>query len=295
MGRAPNWQAAEEKPVVVLGAGGMLATALVDVLEDQEQHYVALSEQTLDITYEGRVAAILKGLNPRFIINAAAYTDVDGAETNRELAFEVNGIGAGNVAKVAAGIDATVIHISTDYVFNGSKTSPYLPDDEINPINVYGASKLEGERLIRQASDNHLIVRTAWLYGPNGKNFVTTMLKFGRIRDSLDVVDDQRGCPTYTRHLADGIVHLMNRNITGTYHLSNSGQCSWYEFAKEIFQQTGVNVEVNSVPTEGFPLPAARPKNSVLDCSAAYEILGGSLLTWQEALGEYLKEIGEKE
>ena len=292
MGRAPNWQAAEERPVVVLGAGGMLATALVDVLEEQEQHYVALSEHDMDITIEGRIAAILKGLHPRVVINAAAYIDVDGAESNREIAFDVNGVGAGHVAAVAASMDAQIIHVSTDYVFNGSKESPYLPDDEVDPINVYGASKLEGERLVRESSDNHLIARTAWLYSSNGKNFVDTMLALGRTKDSLDVVDDQKGSPTFTRHLAAGIVGLMNRGAIGPYHLTNSGQCSWFEFAKEIFGQSRMDVEVNPVPTEAFPRPAPRPRNSVLDCSAAYEILGGPLPSWQEALGKYLKEIG---
>ena len=293
MGRAPNWQAAEEKPVVVLGAGGMLATALVDALEDQEQHYVALSEQALDITYEGRVAAILKGLNPRFVINAAAYTDVDGAEANKDIAFDVNGLGAGNVAKVTADIEATVIHISTDYVFNGQKNSPYLSDDKVDPINVYGDSKLEGERLVRQTNENHLIIRTAWLFGSGGWNFVNNMLNLGRNRDAFDVVDDQKGSPTFTRHLAEGIVGLMNRGAVGTYHLSNSGQCTWYEFAKEIFHQSGMNVKVTPVSTEAFPRPASRPRNSVLDCSAANEILGRSLPPWQEALEKYLEETGK--
>jgi len=291
MGRAPGWEAAEERPVVVLGAGGMLATALVDVLEEHGQHYVALSEQDMDITLENRVADTLRSLNPRVVINAAGYTDVDGAEGNRELAFAVNGTGAGNVAKAAAGIGSVVIHISTDYVFDGQKENPYLSDDKVNPLNVYGASKLNGEQLVREANDNHLIVRTSWLYGTNGKNFVTTMIDLGTARDSLDVVDDQRGSPTYTHHLGDGIVRLMNQNILGTYHLTNSGQCSWFEFAKEIFRQRDMNIEVNPVSTEAFPRPASRPGFSVLDCTMTYQCLGKSLPPWQVALEQYLEKI----
>ncbi len=295
MGRAPHWEAAEERPVVVLGAGGMLATALVSALEDEDHHYVALSEQDLDITYEGRVAVILKGLNPRTVINAAAYTDVDGAETHRDIACEVNGAGAGHVATAAASIGANVIHLSTDYVFDGQKRIPYLLGDKADPINVYGASKLKGEKLVRGKTDDHLILRSSWLYGPNGKNFVNTMLDLGRSGGSLDVVDDQKGCPTYTRHLAGGIIRLMNLGVTGTYHLSNTGQCSWYEFAVEIFRQSGITIEVKPVPTEAFPRPASRPRNSVLDCSATFELLGGPLSSWKEALGEYMRKSGNKE
>lgn len=291
MGRAPHWEAAEERPVVVLGAGGMLATALVDALEDQELHYVALSEKTLDITYEGRVAVLLKGLNPRVIINAAAYTDVDGAEKDRDLAFEVNGTSAGNVATIADGIGAKVIQISTDYVFDGRKGTPYLPDDKVGPISVYGESKLEGERLVRRATEDHLIVRTAWLYGSSGNNFVTTMLDLGSARDTLNVVDDQCGAPTYTRHLAKGIVLLMNKGISGTCHLTNSGECSWYQFAKEIFRQSRIDVQVNPVSTEAFPRPASRPRYSILDCTMTYQYLGKPLPSWQVALEHYLKEM----
>jgi dTDP-4-dehydrorhamnose reductase len=288
MGRASGWEAAEEKPVAVLGAGGMLATALVGALEEGDHHYVALSEHDLDITFEGRVVTILKSLNPRTVINAAAYTDVDGAQTHRDTAYAVNGAGAGHVAAAAALIGANVIHMSTDYVFDGEKDTPYLPGDNTGPVNIYGASKLEGERQVRKKNKDHLVVRTSWLYGPNGKNFVNTMLDLGRSRQSLKVVDDQKGCPTYTGHLAGGMIRLMNMGITGTYHLTNSGQCSWYEFAVQIFRLSDMSIEVNPVPTEAFPRPAPRPRNSVLDSTAAIELLGSPLPSWQEALGEFL-------
>jgi dTDP-4-dehydrorhamnose reductase len=291
MGRAPHWKAAEERPVVVLGAGGMLATALVDALEARDLHYVALGEQTLDITYEGRVTVILKGLNPVVVINAAAYTDVDGAEADRALAYEVNAVGAGNVASAAFGLGARVIHISTDYVFDGLKGAPYSPDDKANPINVYGASKLEGENLVRENNGDHLIVRTSWLYGPKGKNFVTTMLDLGCSLSALDVVDDQTGSPTYTRHLAAAIIKLIYHPFKGICHLTNAGQCTWNEFAREIFLQRGMQVEVRPVPTEAFPRPALRPPNSVLDCTMTYQYLGKPMPFWQVALEDYLKEV----
>ena len=290
MGRAPDWQAAEERPVVVLGAGGMLATAVVDALEERGQHYIALSERDLDITVEGRVAGLLKGFRPRAVINAAAFTDVDGAESNREQAYAVNALGAGNVARVARGIGATMIHISTDYVFDGTKDGAYTPDDATNPINLYGAGKLEGERLVQSAAKDHLIVRTSWLFGPAGKNFVTTMLRLGSARDALKVIDDQRGCPTYTRHFAEGILTLFEKGARGIFHLTNDGSCSWFEFAREIFSQRGMDVRVEAIPTEQYPTPAARPRNSVLDSSKANDILGGPLPLWQTALGQFLGE-----
>ncbi len=296
MARAPDWQAAEERPLVVLGAGGMLATAIVHELEEKGVHYLALSEQSLDITFEGRVAAILKGLNPGIIINTAAYTDVDGAETSREQAFAVNSHGADNVARAARSLGSKAVHISTDYVFDGKKEGPYRPDDEPDPINIYGQSKLEGEIKVRSAAENHLIIRTAWIYGPGGKNFVRTILGLGRTRDNLRVVNDQTGSPTFTRHLAGGIIKLASLDTRGTFHLTNSGQCTWYEFACEILRQNKITTPVHPVTTEEFPTDAKRPRNSLLDCKDAYSILGGPLPHWQEGLRDYLElETGNGE
>jgi len=293
MGRAPNWQVAEEKPVVVIGAGGMLATALIDELETREYHYVALSEHSLDITYEGRVAAILKGINPRLIINTAAYTDVDGAETDRDLAFEVNANGAHNVAAVAQAIGATVLHISTDHVFNGVKPAPYISDDATNPVNVYGESKLKGERLVQETANDHLIVRTSWLFGPYGNNFVTNMLDLGQNRNILNIVKDQHGSPTYTCHLAGAILSLFEKGARGIYHITNSGSCSWFEFAKEIFKLSGMEVEVRPCSTVEYPRLAKRPANSVLDCTESYKVLGLPLPTWQEAVKHHLEGLAK--
>jgi dTDP-4-dehydrorhamnose reductase len=281
----------ERRPIVVLGSGGMLGTAIRDILTNLGRDFVGLRSREMDITKKKQVDAVLKDIQPGVIINAAAYTNVDGAETDKQLAFDINSKGAGNVAKAASMLGIFVVHISTDYVFDGTKNSPYLPDDATNPLGIYGSSKLEGERLVRMATVDHLIIRTSWLFGSNGKNFVHTMLDVGKSRPSVNVVNDQTGSPTYTRHLAKAIMDLLDRKVTGTWHLSNAGHCTWCTLAKEIFRQSGMAVDVNPVKTEVFPRPAPRPQKSVLDCSATYRVLGGPLPTWQEALREYLEEI----
>jgi dTDP-4-dehydrorhamnose reductase len=266
----------------------MVARALVDAMENHDYHYIALGEKSLDITYEGRIAALLKGLNPQVIINAAAYTDIDGAESDRELAFEVNGVGAGNVAAVAAAIGALVVHLSTDYVFDGTGHSPWSPDDETSPVNVYGSSKLEGERMVRERTDNHLIIRTSLLYGLGGKNLVDTLLSHGD-GDSMDIPDDRIISPTYTRHLAEGLLRLANHGAKGTYHLCNAGQCSLFDFAGEVVRLGGGKTSVSPVPSGSLSRPAQRILNGALDCSTAYDLLGSPLPSWQEALKQYLE------
>ena len=289
MGRASGWEAAEEKPFVVLGAGGLVATAFVEALERHDYHYVALSEKSLDITYEGRIAALLKGLNPQVIINAAGYIDIDGAEANRELAFEVNATGAGNVAAVGAEIGALVVQMSSDYVFDGSGETPWQPGDETSPVNVYGASKLEGEKQVRGKTDNHLIVRSSLLYGQGRKNIVDTVLSHDEA-EILDLPGDMTICPTYTRHFAEGVLRLANLGATGTYHLCNSGQCTLYEFAREVARTGGGEAGVSQTFSAAMNRPAARILNGSLDCSKTYEFLGEPLPSWQEALKQYLED-----
>ena len=285
----------EGRPVVVLGSGGMLGTAIRDVLTDLGRDFVGLRSREMDVTKKEQVDAVLKDIQPCVLINAAAYTNVDGAETEQKRAFDINGLGAGNVAMATSALGITMVHISTDYVFDGTKDGPYLPGDDTNPLGIYGSSKLEGERLVREITADHLIIRTSWLFGPNGKNFVRTMLELGKSRSSIDVVNDQTGSPTYSRHLAKAIMNLLDQKVTGTWHLANADYCTWYSFAKEIFRQSAMAVDVNPLKTEEFPLPASRPHNSILDCSATYKVLGGPLPTWQEALGEYLEEIKANE
>lgn len=289
---AGDLREAQNRPLVILGAEGMLATALADSLRRRGWKWVPLSRADLDITRKDRVRTVLEKIRPAVIVNAAAYNNVDGAESEPDMAFEVNGLGPGNVGEAASLLGALFVHFTTDYIFDGEKEGPYLPEDEPNPLNVYGASKLEGERQVRQSTMNHMIVRTSWLFGPNGKNFVRTMLELGQTSSRINVVDDQTGRPTYTRHLAEGILDLIEKRATGTWHLSNAGHCTWFDFAREIFRRAGLEVEVCPASTKVLNRPALRPCNSLLDCTATYEILGRSLPSWEEALGEYLKEMG---
>lgn len=277
--------------VAVLGASGVLGQSLVSALVKQQYRAFPLDIEDLDITDHHSVNIALTPVKPDVVINAAAYTDVDGCETKKELAFDVNGRGAGNVADVATAIGSPIIQISTDYIFDGEKESPYLPDDKPDPINIYGESKLLGEELVRERAPEHLIIRSSWLFGPGGKNFVDTMLSLAEEHETLKVVKDQQGSPTYSKHLANAIVDLISKDLRGTHHLTNSGTCSWYEFANEILKQNGIEIKVQPVSSAEFPRPAPRPANSVLDCSSTYEALGEPLPHWKEALAEYLRLV----
>lgn len=234
--------------------------------------------------------ARISELRPTHIINAAAYTAVDGAEADRDSAFAVNESAVRTIALAAKAVDATLVHYSTDYVFPGSKKEGYSEDKMPGPaVNVYGESKLEGERALEEIAPTYYLVRTAWLYGPNGKNFVNTMLARGAEADAtFRVVNDQRGCPTYTKDVALFTKVLLDepeRNTPGIYHAVNSGVASWYEFAQEIFRIAGMDVRVEPVATDEFPRPARRPQYSVLK-----QTKGPPLRAWQEALDDYIKQ-----
>jgi dTDP-4-dehydrorhamnose reductase len=227
--------------VLVLGARGMLGSDLIETfciepwtaITDNPTLY-AWDLDELDITRPDQVAMALEKLKPQVVINCAAYTDVDGCETRQDLAMAVNAGAPGHLAQVCRSIHARLVHISTDYVFNGKNNQPYLPDDTADPINIYGRSKWQGEQNIRAALEQHIIIRTSWLFGPQGKNFVKTIRTLAAQRDHLDVVNDQIGCPTFTIDLAEAILRLISSDTFGTFHFHNHGQCSWYEFACEI-------------------------------------------------------------
>lgn len=270
--------------ILVVGANGMLGHDLMELLEGDVRG-VDLPE--LDITDFASVRKTLLTLKPEVIINAAAYTDVDGCETNVETAMAVNGEGVGLLTLVAREIDAKLVQVSTDYVFDGGKGSPYLEDDAIGPLSVYGESKLAGE-LNAAMAPRHLIVRTQWLYGIHGKNFVETMLRLAGEKSELAVVDDQIGSPTFTRDLACAIKALVDKGCTGTYHVANSGFCSWNEFARAIFAEEGLAITVNPMTTEQLGRPARRPLYSTLDCGKLARDAGFTPRNWREALREYL-------
>jgi dTDP-4-dehydrorhamnose reductase len=261
--------------LVVTGAGGMLG---LDVMRVAGSDAVGLSRAELDVTDAEAVAATIGPDD--LVINCAAWTDVDGAEDRADDAMRVNRDGAGNVARAAG----RVVHVSTDYVFDGSKSEPWVESDAVGPLQEYGRSKLAGERAVTEANPNHLTVRSSWLFGAGGANFVATMLRLGDERDELRVVDDQLGCPTFTGHLAEGLVQLARGDDRGVRHLAGGGSCTWFAFAQEIFDQSGVDCRLEPCTTAEFPRPAVRPANSVL--TTEYD--GVRLPAWQEGLDAYL-------
>ena len=280
--------------ILIFGADGMLGTDLVKVLEKDFDILKSL-EKDLDITDRKRVEEFVISAKPQWTINAAAYTDVDGCETNKEKAFLVNAKGPGNIAIACAKGKSKLIHFSTDYVFDGTKKEPYVEDDPTNPINVYGQSKLEGEKSVIAALKEHYIVRTEWLYGKNGKHFVATILKLLRERDSLKIVNDQIGSPTYTVDLARAIKQLINvKPAFGIYNICNSGYCSWFDFSKEIARLSlNVKTTIQAVPSEEFPRPAKRPKNSRLNTTKLSGLTDYKLRFWMEALFDYCSDGGK--
>lgn len=270
--------------ILVVGANGMLGHDLMEVLQGDVR---GLDLPELDITDLASVRKALLTLKPEIIVNSAAYTDVDGCESNVETAMSVNGEGVGLLALTAREIGAKLVQVSTDYVFNGGKGSPYLEDDATGPLSIYGESKLAGE-LNAAMAPKHLIVRTQWLYGIHGKNFVETMIRLAAEKSELSVVDDQIGSPTFTRDLALAIKALLDKGCNGTYHAANSGFCSWNEFAKAIFQEEGLSVTVNPMTTKQLNRPARRPLYSTLDCGKLARDAGFAPRPWREALQEYL-------
>lgn len=285
--------------VLIAGASGMLGSSLQRILGERGTDFAAPAEREFDITDPdavGRVvadfAASIPGGTHGLLINAAAYTNVEAAEDNRDCAYRVNEYGARLLAGAARDSELGFVHVSTDFVFDGRSRQPYVEADEPNPLSVYGASKLAGERAVLDENDAALIVRTAWAFGANGVNFPTKILAAARQRDRLLVVNDEIGSPTYTVDLALGIVMLASAGATGLYHLTGAGQCSRYEFAREILGIAGVDTPVEPVASDAMPSRVARPRNSVLDCGRAAAV-GVILPDWHDGLSRFLTEIGE--
>ncbi len=273
--------------VFLTGVSGQLGRALVPRLVGHD--VTAPSEFQADVT-SASVVDVIARAEPDVVIHAAAYTDVDGAEAHPDLAFAVNARGSRHVAEGAARAGARLIAVSTDYVYDGAKPTPYREDDATAPLGVYGRSKLEGEREMLKVLEGTLILRTAWLYG-RGKNFVETILRLAAERDELRVVDDQVGSPTSASDLASVIVSLLAIPCAGVYHAVNSGTCSWYVFAREILALSGLDRRVVPIRSSELVRPAKRPANSVLHCGKLAS-LGITLRPWQDALRAYLRERG---
>jgi len=276
------------RKIVVLGAKGMLGHELLKAFAGVHQ-VTALDIDELDIFDLDATIGALQTLHPDLVIHSAAYTDVDGCELDPDKAHQVNALGSRNVAIGCQKTDAAMVYISTDYVFNGQKTGPYQEWDTTGPINVYGTSKLAGENFVRSLCLRHYVVRTSWLYGRHGKNFVDTIARLARERDSLRVVVDQTGSPTWAHDLADKIAELVRKEAYGTYHITNSDTCTWFQFASEIVARMGLETRVEPVTSEQYVRPAKRPTNSVLD--NYYLRLEGfsQMRSYRQALREYLK------
>jgi dTDP-4-dehydrorhamnose reductase len=273
--------------VTIFGASGLLGQALMR--EWQGDDVLGLSSRDVDLREADKVRDIVLNARPEWVVLSAAYTDVDGCESHQDLAFGVNRDGAMNVAAAAKGAGAKLLFLSSDYVFDGTKTSPYEVGDARNPQSVYGRSKAEAEVGLVDVLPGCCIARTSWLFGTGGKCFPDTILKLAASRPTLDVVNDQRGCPTYSVDLARAIIALCRKQASGIVHVTNAGNCSWFEFAREIVKVAGLTTEVRPISTQQMPRPARRPAYSVLSAKSIGK-LGIVMPTWQDALHQYLKE-----
>lgn len=284
------------KKILVTGARGQLGSDVLAELKRRGIEAVGYGSAEMDITDRERVGEVFRAEMPDAVIHCAAYTAVDAAEDNEELCMRVNAYGTAYIAEVCCSIGAKLVYISTDYVFSGKGERPWEPDDEPAPVNVYGISKYRGEEAVKRFLSRYFIVRISWGFGEHGKNFVKTMLKIADERDTITVVDDQIGSPTYTADLAVLLADMVQSEKYGIYHAANSGYCSWYEFAKEIFRLAGREESVRVVPVKSadYAAKAVRPENSRMDDEKLVEKGFRRLPAWEDALGRYLEQIGER-
>jgi dTDP-4-dehydrorhamnose reductase len=273
--------------VLILGATGLVGKALVREWPGDE--VLAMGSRDVDIRDSAKVREMIENGHPDWIVLAAAYTDVDGCESHRELAFSVNRDGAVNVAEAARQAEAKLIFLSSDYVFDGKKTSPYEVGDMRNPQSVYGHSKAEAEVKLLEILPSCCIARTSWVFGVGGRCFPDTILRLAASRPALDVVNDQQGCPTYTVDLARAIIELCRKDVSGIVHVTNAGDCSWFEFAQEIITGAGLATQVRPVSSQQMACPAPRPAYSVLSATSLRRY-GIEMPGWKDALGRYLQE-----
>lgn len=287
------------KRIIITGASGQLGLALNRLLKDRQEYVLFRTDvagdeekaiEALDITDEAAVSAYIGQIRPDIIINCAAMTAVDLCESQQVKAYQINAIGPKNIAMAAERIGAKLVHVSTDYVYDGLKDSPYTEEDKPNPVNAYGRTKFAGDEFVRELCKKHFILRTAWVYG-EGKNFVRTMLRLAEHNHNVRVVYDQVGTPTSALELARVIIYLMETGSYGIYNATCEGSTSWYEFALFIFKEAGLDIRVVPIPTSEYPTPAVRPKYSVLDNKALRERHGYVMKEWKEAFREYMKDM----
>lgn len=277
--------------VLVTGANGQLGQSLRFVAPNYpELEFVFCASSDLDISNPDNCEAVFARIKPNFCVNAAAYTAVDKAESEGARAYLINVIGAQNIAEACKKHTTILLHVSTDFVFDGSKKSPYTEEDIPNPTGVYGQTKLDGEKSIQSVFDHYYIIRTSWVYSQFGNNFMKTMLRLASERDSLSVVNDQIGTPTNAVDLAEALVRIITSGFQlpassfGIYNFSNEGHCSWYDFAKKIFEINGISINLQPIPTSSFPTPAKRPQYSVLDKAKIKKVFGLEISNWEQAL-----------
>ncbi|HET7225719.1 MAG TPA: dTDP-4-dehydrorhamnose reductase [Candidatus Eisenbacteria bacterium] len=276
--------------VLATGGGGMLARAAVPAFMGAGHDVLALTKAELDVTDPDAVRRAVRDARPDWVLHLAAFTHVDACETEAWRAFAVNGFGAANVAAAAREAGAGISAISTDYVFPGDAREPYREHDPAAPRSTYGASKWVGEECVRWTNPRHQVVRTSWLFGAGGPNFVDTILAKARAGDALRVVDDQRGSPTWTGHLAEGLLALVARGTPGTYHCTSSGACTWFDLAAYALERAGVRASLERTDTASFPRPARRPAWSVLSAEAFERATGWRMPDWRQGVDRYLAE-----
>lgn len=286
--------------ILLTGSQGQVGQAIVEKAQEFNIHLIACDRKMLDITDMANIQDIIKTYSPDYIINSAAYTAVDKAESEPEKAFAVNSLGAENLAKISAQYNVPLIHLSTDYIFDGEKASPYIESDKANPIGIYAKSKWAGEEAVRKYCKNHIILRISWVFGEYGNNFVKTMLRLMKERETLQIVSDQTGCPTYTGDIADVILKMITTpdlaQSYGTYHYTNIPSTNWFEFAKAIYTEASKfdilqTKLIKPINTADYPTPAKRPKNSVLNTALFQKVFKISLQSWQKGLEKTLKKI----
>lgn len=277
--------------VLVTGANGQLGYDLIKELNKRNIENIGVDKNDFDITNQGETENFILNCKPDAIIHCAAYTNVNKAEDEKDLCYKINVDGTKNIASACKKIDAKMIYISTDYIFDGKKNSPYEIDDNPNPLNFYGKTKLDGENVIKNSLEKYFIVRISWVFGKNGNNFVKTMLNLSQTQNELNIVSDQIGSPTYTVDLSKILCDMVLTDKYGIYHATNENYCSWYEFAQEIFKISDIKIKLNPVETKNFPSKAKRALNSRLSKKKLPESNFSKLPTWQNALARFLKEI----
>lgn len=277
--------------VLVTGVKGQLGHDVMNELAKRGYEGIGVDVEEMDITDAAAVEKVMRDAGADRVVHCAAWTAVDAAEDQVELCRKVNALGTENIARMCKELDLPMVYLSTDYVFDGEGTRPWEPDDERHPLNVYGQTKYEGELAVEKYLEKYFIVRIAWVFGVNGKNFIKTMLKLSENHDTITVVNDQIGSPTYTYDLARLLVDMLETDRYGRYHATNEGLCSWFEFAQEIFRQAGRDVKVLPVSSDEYPAKAKRPHNSRMNKDKLEEMGFKRLPSWQDALSRYLKEI----